>query len=237
MRRRSPRDRALSRSGRPEDRDHREGGPTVTHSRGRRGPPPLSSVTGKPRVWRAQMCQRACQAATSAVSVPAKRRRRRALDADVDELPRRRVAAEVDRGVPTRPAPQERWIRAARALDENLLDAADALCVSRSRRRAGRPRRAARSAPLQLVRHLVGHRGGLGAAARAEDEREGAVEPTSSTTSSVSLEVRSVSPGKPDDEVGRQRKIRNGRAQPLDEREVALPGVRSPHRLQEPRRA
>src|ERR687885_579390 len=55
----------------------------------------------------------------------AERGRGRALDPDVDELPRLRVTGEVHGRVPPRPPAQDRRVGAARALDEDLLDAAD----------------------------------------------------------------------------------------------------------------
>src|SRR5919199_5243864 len=55
----------------------------------------------------------------------AERGRGRALDPDVDELARLRVADEVHGGVAPRAPTQERRVGAARALDEDLLDVAD----------------------------------------------------------------------------------------------------------------
>src|SRR5919199_4903198 len=55
----------------------------------------------------------------------AERGRGRALDPDVDEIARLRVADEVHRRVPPRAPTQERRVGATRALDEDLLDAPD----------------------------------------------------------------------------------------------------------------
>ena len=85
----------------------------------------------------------------------------------------------------------------ARALDEHLLDAADARAFrSRARRCTTSTSRSIRSR-FDLVGHLVGHRGRLGAGARRVDEREGAVEADLLDDLERLAKSASVSPGKP----------------------------------------
>ena len=60
---------------------------------------------------------------------PAERRRRRGLDEDVDQRPWLGGAGEVHRRVAAGPSAEELGARAARALDEHLFDAPDALGV------------------------------------------------------------------------------------------------------------
>ncbi len=57
--------------------------------------------------------------------------------------------------------------------------------------------------------------------------------PTSSTTSRVSRKSASVSPGKPDDDVGREREVGDRRPQVIDEPQVAVARVRAAHRLED----
>src|SRR5437764_3981817 len=57
-------------------------------------------------------------------------RRRGVLDPDLHQLARCRRAGEDDRRVAARAAAQDRWIGAARALDEHFLDTAHPLAVA-----------------------------------------------------------------------------------------------------------
>ncbi len=61
--------------------------------------------------------------------------------------------------------------------------------------------------------------------------------PTSSTTSSVAAKSSSVSPGKPDDDVRRERQIGDRGAELPDESEVPLSRIGAPHPLQQARGA
>src|SRR5205823_9697993 len=71
----------------------------------------------------------------------------------------------------------------------------------------------------------------------AEDECERAVEADRLDDLERLAEVRLRLAREADDEVGRQREVRNSLAQPLDEPQVSLAVVRAPHRLQDPARA
>ena len=90
---------------------------------------------------------------------------------------------------------------------------------------------------LTLLRHLVRHRGGLGALPRAVDEREGAVVADLLDDLERLLEVALGLAREADDDVGRQREVGDRVAQLVDERQVALAPVRAPHRLEDARRA
>ena len=144
---------------------------------------------------------------------------------------------EVDGRVPPRAAAQHRRVGARRALDEHLLDPADARLVAL----AGEPLRQLdeplHALDLQLVRHLVGHRRGLGARARRVDERERAVVADLLDHLERLAEVVLGLAGEADDDVGAEREVGDRRAHLLGEREIALARVRAAHRLEDPRRA
>jgi len=89
---------------------------------------------------------------------------------------------------------------------------------------------------LHVLRHLVGHRGSLGAGARAEDEGERSVVAHLFDHLDRFGEVLLGLAREPDDEVGGEREVGDHGAQLVDERHVTLPTVRAPHRLQDPRR-
>ena len=80
--------------------------------------------------------------------------------------PGARVAGEVDGRVAARPAALERRVGAARALDQDLLDGADARGVPLGRDPLHDLDEALQPLVLDLVRHLVRQRGSLGAVAR-----------------------------------------------------------------------
>ena len=90
---------------------------------------------------------------------------------------------------------------------------------------------------LDLLRHLIGHRRGLGALPRRVDEREGTVVADLLDRRQRLLEVLLGLAGEADDQVGRERQIRDRGSQLLHEAQVALPRVGAPHRLQNARRA
>ena len=90
---------------------------------------------------------------------------------------------------------------------------------------------------LDLVRHLVGHCRRLGAGARRVDEGEGAVVADLLDHLERLAEVRLRLAGEADDDVGPERKVGDCGAHALDEGEVALPRVGTPHRLEDPCRA
>src|SRR6188472_703975 len=100
----------------------------------------------------------------------AERRRGRALDEDVDELAGGARAREVHGRVPSRPAPHERRARTARSLDEDLLDATDALGVPLAGDALHDVHQTLQALVLDLVGDLVGQLGGFRARARREDE-------------------------------------------------------------------
>ena len=110
------------------------------------------------------------------------------------------------------------------------------------RRLLGRDALLQRDEPVEALLHdrlrdLLVEARGAGAGAGRVLERVGAVEPASSTTSSVWAKSSSVSPGKPDDDVGRHRDVGDRRADPLEPPEVALAPVGPLHRAAAPRRS
>ena len=86
---------------------------------------------------------------------------------------------------------------------------------------------------LDLVGHLISHRRRLGAAARRVDERERAVEADLLDRRTGLFEIAVRLAGKADDEVGRERKVGDRRAELVDESEVALSPIRAPHALED----
>ena len=90
---------------------------------------------------------------------------------------------------------------------------------------------------LDLVRHLIRHRRGLGAAPRRVDERKGAVEADLFDGAARLFEVTLGLAGEADDEVGGEREVGDCRSELADEAEVALPAVRATHPLEDPRGA
>ena len=82
-----------------------------------------------------------------------------------------------------------------------------------------------------------GMRRRLRPAARAEDEREGAVVAHLLDDLEGLAEVVLRLAGEPDDDVRREREVGHGRAHAVDELEVALAPVRAPHALQHAGRA
>src|SRR5437588_11328940 len=102
----------------------------------------------------------------------AERRRGRPLDANVDELALAGLAGEVHGRVAPCPPAETRGVRAARAFDEHLLDAADAAPVPLERDALAEVDQTLDPLRLDLVRQLAGHRRRLSPAARREGVRE-----------------------------------------------------------------
>ena len=90
---------------------------------------------------------------------------------------------------------------------------------------------------LHLVRYLIGKRGSLRPRTRRVDERERTVESHVLHQCQCLLKVVLALAGKTDDEIGSQRKVRDGSSQTLDEPEVSVAIVRPAHRFQHTRRA
>ena len=149
-----------------------------------------------------------------------------------------RQPREVDDLVVARPAAQPLGIGARGAFDEHLQRAPHeplGALVRVALDRLHEP-----SHPLHL--HGVGH-DSLASCSPASVPRRGENTnvnapsyPTFSTTSSVCAKSSSVSPGKPDDDVGAERRVGNVLADQRDPVQVALAVVRAPHRLQDPAR-
>ena len=134
-------------------------------------------------------------------------RRGGALDQHGHELAGRGVAAEVHRRVATRPPAQHRGVGAARALHEHLLDPAHALLVPRVRASLHDVDQPLDPLALDLLGHLVGHRGRVGALARRVDEGERTVEPDLLDDGERLPEVRLGLAGEADDQIGREREV------------------------------
>src|SRR3954451_21820181 len=164
-------------------------------------------------------------------------RRRRARDGDRDELAGSRVAAEVDRGVPSRPSTQKLRLGPAGPFDENLLDHPDASGVPFCGDALHDLDQPLDALALQLVRDMARHRGRLGARARRVDEREGAVVADLLHDLERLTEVVVRLAGEADDDVGRDCEVRDRCPQLRHQPQVALARVRSPHRLEHPARA
>ena len=90
---------------------------------------------------------------------------------------------------------------------------------------------------LDVLRHLVGHVGRLGAAARRVDEGEGVVVADLLADVERLAEVVLGLAREADDEVGRQRDVRHRGADAVDEGQVALARVGAAHRLEHARGA
>src|SRR5947207_11170125 len=154
------------------------------------------------------------------------------LDLDRDELARRRRAGEVDGRVAARATAQALGVGAARAFDEDFLDAADALAVAPPGDALDDFHEALDPFALDLVGDVVGHRRRLGAGARRVDEREGPVVADFLDCAERLLKLGVGLAREADDQVGRQREVRDGCAELGDEPQVALPRVRAAHRLE-----
>ncbi len=141
--------------------------------------------------------------------------RGRLLDQHVDELAGACLAGEVDRRVPARPPAQHRLVGPRRPLDEHLLDAADPLGVPLRREPLGQLDEPLQPLDLDLVGDLPGQLGRLGALARRVDERVGAVEADRRDELEGLREVGLGLTRKADDDVGAERDVRNGRAEPV----------------------
>src|SRR5262249_28385453 len=136
-------------------------------------------------------------------------RRRGVFDPDLSESPRCGRAREDDRRVPPRAAAQERRIGPARALDEHLLDPADPGSVPPPRDPLDDLDQPLDPFALDVLGHLVRQRRSLRALARRVDEREGAVVADLLDRAHRLLELRLGLAGEADDQVSRQREIRN----------------------------
>ena len=123
------------------------------------------------------------------------------------------------------------------ALDQHLLDRADALGVPLRGDPLHDLDQSLEPLVLDLVGHLVGQRGRLGAVAGRVDEREGAVVAHLLDDLERLREVVLGLAREADDDVRPERDARDRGAQLVDEGEVAVAVVGAAHRLQDPARA
>ena len=117
------------------------------------------------------------------------------------------LPGEVHGRVAPRAAAQERRVGAARAFDEHLLDAPDALLVALAGDALHDLDEPLDAVALHLVGDLIGHRRGVGAGAWRVDERERAVEAHLLDDLERLLEVVLGLAGEADDDVGREREV------------------------------
>src|SRR5215218_4193836 len=146
-----------------------------------------------------------------------KRLRRCSLDEHADKLSGLGGSAEVDRRVAPRTSTEQRRVCSRRPLDENFLEATDALLVpsvSDALRDLDEPFDAL---VLHLVRDLVPGRGRFGARARRVDERVRAVKADLLDDVQGLAELVLRLARKADDDVGRERQVGDRCAQIVDE--------------------
>src|SRR4051794_10951304 len=165
------------------------------------------------------------------------RRRGCVLDLDPSQLAGSRRAGEVHGRVAAGAASEERLVGAAPSLDERVLDPADALAVAVLRHPLNDVDQTLDAVALDLVRNLVGERGGLGAGPRRVDEGEGSVVADLLDRGEGLLELRLGLSGEADDQVRGQREVRDRGAQLVNDAQVPLTRVGAAHGLQDPRRA
>ena len=173
----------------------------------------------------------------SSRSCAAERRRGRARDLDLDQLAGGRGAVEVDGLVVTGAAAQPRGIGAARALDQDLHGAADEALGALPGAALDQLHQALHALSLHRVRKLVVEPRRLGAPPRREDEGEGAVVADLVDHLERPREVGLGLSGEADDDVGRDRAVRDVLADQRDPVHVALAAVGPAHPLQHGRGA
>src|SRR5436190_8506204 len=195
------------------------------------GWPPRSRTLSSPSQRRSRLRCNGCQLDAS------ERRRGCAFDTNVDEGARDAGPGEVDGRVPPRAPAQERGVRAARAFDEHLLDAADPLAVPRERNALDDIHEPLDASLLDVSRDLVPGHGCFGPLARRVHKRERALVAHLVDHFERLLEVALGLAGEADDDVGRQREVGDAGPEVVHETQVALAAVRAPHRLQDARRA
>ncbi len=128
-------------------------------------------------------------------------------------------------------------IRTGRSLDKHLERAPDEPLGALRRAPLDHLDQALQPLDLDLMRDLLVHLGGLGAAPRRVDERERAVVADLLGHLERLLEVLLGLPREADDDVGRQRAVGDVLADQRHAVEVALAGVGAPHALQDRARA
>ena len=119
------------------------------------------------------------------------------VDPHLHEGALRRGRREQHRLVAARAAAAEAVVGAARALDQHLLESADQRLVAAPRVVLHALDQPLDALALDLLRHLLVHRGRLGAGAGRVDERERVVEADRVVDLDRSAKSASVSPGKP----------------------------------------
>jgi hypothetical protein len=134
------------------------------------------------------------------------------LDRHRNELSGRRGAGEVHGGVASRPPAQQRRVGPARPLDEHLFDAADAACIPLVRDALDDLDEPLDPLVLDLLRNLIGHRGGLRPLSGGVDERERTLEADLLDDLDGLPKVALGLAREPDDDVGGQSEIRDGGA-------------------------
>ena len=154
-----------------------------------------------------------------------------------NELAGSGITCEDDGRVPSRAATKHGWVGAGRSFDEHLFEPADTCLVVLARQALGHLDEALHALDLQLVRHGIGHRRGLGARTGRVDERERTVVAHLLDDLQRLCEVGFGLAREADDDVGAEREIGDCSAHLLGQGEVALARVRTPHRLQDSRRA
>src|SRR5262245_9779095 len=195
------------------------------------GWPPRSRTLSSPSQRRSRLRCNGCELDAS------ERGRCRAVDAHVDESARRARPGEVDGCVaPCSPA-QQRGVRPARPLDENLLGTPDAFGVPVKRNTLDDLHEPLDAFLLDLLRNLVLGSGRLGPLPRRVDERERAVVGDVLHDLERLFEVALGLAREADDDVGREREVGDRGAKLADEAQVALAAIRAAHRLEDTGRA
>src|SRR5437016_3456938 len=145
---------------------------------------------------------------------PAQRRRRRPVYPHPDELTGTCRAREVDGRVPPRASAQQRRIGATRTLDEHLFDPSHSLLVPFVRDALDDVDQALDTFSLDVLRYLIRKLGGLRTSPRREDEGKGPVVADLLDCVDRLPEILLRLAGEADDQVGRERQIRDRRAHP-----------------------
>src|SRR4029453_17344945 len=195
------------------------------------GWPPRSRTLSSPSQRRSRLRCNGCEL------FALERGRGGVVDADIDEGAGLARPREVDRRVAARTPPQQRRVRATGPFDEHLLDSADpssVLALSNALDKLNEP---LDPNLFDMSRDLVRGHGRFGAPAWRVDERERAVVGDLLHDLERLLEVALGLAGEADDDVGRQREVRDPGAEVVHEAQVALAAVRASHRLEDARRA
>src|SRR5947209_5747807 len=159
------------------------------------------------------------------------------LDAHLRQLARGGQAAEIDDLVVPRAPAQLLGVRARGSLHEHLERAPHEALGALARTALHDLHQALHALDLERMRYALVHARRLRAPARGEDEREGSVVADLLDDLQRLAEVILALAGKADDDVGRQRRVRDVLADQRHAVQIPLAVIRAPHRLEDARAA